>query len=218
MDKIEVFMDLVLTGPGETRDAVAATLTANAADPWRFDAEQSADAGRNAMGEEGILLFERSPAAGIPAARLVLWPKDDGYYVPNIVPTSVGQLTTLDYNAVLADFADTLARPVARRFGWSVGITSAQQGINDWLAAEPAAALRRFSAAANKSTGASHPMDERRWFDFIIAVHRAGGDIGTDRLARWLTEAEGWDEEAAHDLAGEYERGMALLRREAETR
>lgn len=170
MDKIEVFRDLVLTGPAETRDAVAATLTADAADPWRFDAEGSADAGRNATGEEGVLLFERLPATGIPAARLVLWPQDDGYYVPNIVPTSVGQLTTLDYNAVLADFADTLARPVARRFGWSVGITSAQQGIDDWLAAEPSAALRRFSAAANKSTGASHPMDLLA----VVRLHHRG--------------------------------------------
>lgn len=218
MDKIEVFRDLVLTGPAETREAVTATLVADAADPWRFDAKRSADAGRNALGEDGVLLFERSADAGTPAARLVLWPKDNGYYVPNIVPTSVGQLTTSDYNSVLADFADTLARPVARRFGWSVGITTAQQGIDDWLAAEPAAALKRFSAAANKSTGASHPMDERRWFDFIIAVHRLGGDIATDRLARWLNEAEGWDESTAHDLAGEYERGMALLGREAETR
>lgn len=218
MDKIEVFRDLVLTGPAESREAVAATLAGDAAEPWRFDAERSADAERNAFGDKGVLLFERSAAADLPAARLVLWPKNGGYYVPNIVPASVGQLTTIEYNAVLADFADTLARPVARRFGWTVGVTSAQQGIEDWLAAEPAAALRRFSAAANKSTGAGHPMDERRWFDFILAVHRTGGDIGTDRLARWLNEAEGWDEETAHDLAGEYERGLALLGREAETR
>src|SRR3546814_8731568 len=78
--------------------------------------------------------------------------------------------------------------------------------------------FRSFSAAANKATGASHPLDQRRWFDFIISAHRSGKDIGTDRLARWLHEVEGWDEDSAHRLAGEYERCKELLDREAETR
>ena len=64
----------------------------------------------------------------------------------------------------------------------------------------------------------SHPMDERRWFDFIIAVHRSGKRVGTDHLARWLEDVEGWDERSANKLASEFERGMALLEREAETR
>src|SRR3546814_3953965 len=76
--------------------------------------------------------------------------------------------------------------PVAERFGWQVSTTSPTQGLDDWLDEESAAALRRFSAAANKATGASHPLDQRRWFDFIISAHRSGKDIGTDRLARWL--------------------------------
>lgn len=71
--------------------------------------------------------------------------------------------------------------------------------------------LRRFSGAANKSTGASHPSDERRWFDFIVAVHRAGDKLDAARLARWLHEAEGWDEDSAHKLAGNYETSLALL-------
>ena len=86
------------------------------------------------------------------------------------------------------------------------------------MSKDAATALRHFSALANKSAGASHPLDQRRWFDFIIAVHRAHDDVGTDRLARWLHEVEGWTQETAHDLAGEFERGLALLTREVETR
>jgi hypothetical protein len=218
MSTITVFKDMVLRGSIESRDAVVSALKAAATAPWRFDAEGSADAARNALGEAGIMIFERAEDSALPAARLVLWPNEDGFYVPNVVPTSAGELTIAAYNSLLSEFADAIARPIARRFGWSVGMTSAEQGLEDWLASDAAAALKRFSAAANKSTGASHPMDERRWFDFIIAVHRLGGDIGTDRLVRWLHEAEGWDETIAHNLASEYERGIALLQREAETR
>src|SRR3546814_2169277 len=97
-------------------------------------------------------------------------------------------LSTENYNGLLEEFASLIAIPVAERFGWQVSTTSPTQGLDDWLDEESAAALRRFSAAANKATGASHPLDQRRWFDFIISAHRSGKDIGTDRLARWRSE------------------------------
>lgn len=218
MSGIEVFQDLALTGPAGERAAIATALKQSAASPWSFDEEGSTAAERNALGDKGILIFQRDRDEQVPAARLVLWPKVEGYYVPNITPAQIDQLTIAQYNAVLSNFADAIARPVARRFGYLVNITSAVQDLEDWMSRDAAAALRCFSAAANKSTGAGHPMDERRWFDFIIAVHRADDDVGTDRLARWLQEIEGWAEETAHNLAGEFERGLALLTREAETR
>ena len=103
--------------------------------------------------------------------------------------------------------------PVAPRFGYRIDATEACQNLEDWTSAEAAQKLRVFSAAANKSTGVSHPMDQRRWFDFVIAVHESRKTIGTDLLIRWLHEIEGWDEESAHELAGQYETALSLLQR-----
>lgn len=169
------------------------------------------------LGMAGVLAFQRDATVNLPAAGLVLWPNDDGYDVPNITPAELQQLTVSQYNAILMEFAEMVAQPAARRCGFQVTSTSSRQSLEDWLTTEAAEALRRFSAAANKSSSASHPMDERRWFDFIIAVHHTGGTIGSDRLFRWLHEAEGWGEEEAHQLAGEFERSLALLARNAET-
>lgn len=214
MSGIHVFQDLILSGPGTSREAFAAALKQPPPLPWHYDAEGSANA---ELGDKGVLIFQRSSTDRVPAARLVLWPQDGGYYVPNITPVEVRQLTISEYNAVLADFAEAIAKPIARRFGFVVSMTSTNQDLEDWLTPESAAALRRFSSLANKSTGASHPLDERRWFDFIIAVHRSGQSIGSDYLTRWLREVEGWDERSAHKLASEFERGIALLKRNAET-
>lgn len=217
MTGIHVFQDLVLSGPDVGQDALAVALQQPAL-PWRYDAEKSAEAERNALGDKGVLVFERNATDGLPAARLVLWPRDSGYYVPNVTPVQTSELTISEYNAVLADFAETIAKPIGRRFGFTVSMTSASQNLENWLTPEAASALRRFSGAANKSTGANHPLDERRWFDFIIAVHRTGKRIGSDYLARWLHEVEGWDEQSAQDLAAEFERGISLLDRDFETR
>lgn len=218
MSGIEVFQDMALLGPAHERAELATELRRSATYPWAFDEKGSENAEHNVLGDKGILIFQRECDEDLPAARLVLWPNEEGYYVPNITPVEIGQLTIQQYNAVLSNFADAIAKPVARRFGYTVNITSAVQSIEVWMSEDAATALRRFSVAANRSTVASHPMDECRWFDFIIAVHRRNDNVGTDRLARWLHEVEGWAEETAHNLASEFERGLALLRREAETR
>jgi hypothetical protein len=69
-----------------------------------------------------------------------------------------------------ADFIERIVRPVASRFDYQIDATEAHQNLEDWTSADAARKLRVFSTAANKSTGASHPTDQRRWFDFIIAV------------------------------------------------
>ena len=160
-----------------------------------------------------ILAFGRKATDDLRAAGLTLWSRDGGYYVSNIVPIDVSELGVAQYNAILKDFIERIVRPVAPRFNYCIDATEARQNLEDWTSTEAAQKLRDFSAAANKSTGASHPMAQRRWFDFIIAVHESRKTIGTDRLIRWLHEIEGWDEESAHELAGRYETALSLLQR-----
>lgn len=210
-DDIEMYRDLALRGPADQRPALRQALIAAAQGPWRVDLERSEEVARNAVTSDDVVLFRREASEKLPAAGLTLWGNDEGYYVPNIVPLEVGSLTFRQYNAVLADFIERIAAPVASRFAFTIDATEPRQTLDDWVSDDAAMKLRRFSAAANKSTGANHPMDERRWFDFLIAVHRARDKLGADRLARWLHEVEGWDEDTAHRLAGDYENGLALL-------
>ncbi|AFK54015.1 hypothetical protein [Tistrella mobilis] len=165
-----------------------------------------------------LIAFVREPGDGVDAVCLVLWSRDDAYEVTNIVPRDVGELGHQRYNAALQDFIARVARPAATAARFEIQTTSAQQGLNDWLPAAAADALRRFSATANKSTGSSHPSDRKRWFAFLLQAHRDAGSFDTDRLVRWLTEVEGWPDDKAHDLAIEYEFGLALLNEYDRTR
>src|SRR3546814_896942 len=165
MAALTVFQDLTMTGPEVSREEVRRALAESASALWRFDAEGSEESSARTVTEAGLMIFERAEDGRFPAARLVLWPETTGFSVPNIVPVEMGELSTENYNGLLEEFASLIAIPVAERFGWQVSTTSPTQGLDDWLDEESAAALRRFSAAANKATGASHPLDQRRWFD-----------------------------------------------------
>jgi hypothetical protein len=93
-----------------------------------------------------------------------------------------------------------------------VEMTSPLQSPLDWMSEKSAKLLSKFSSCANKSTGASHPMDEERWLDFILEAYKDQRDAGS-YLSRWLIEAERWPEDVAYDLLLQYEFAMHLLAR-----
>lgn len=209
--QIEVFQDMSLSGPIAKRSELRNALIAAAVSPWRVDLERSAEVARNAVTSEDVILFRCDASEKFPAAGLTLWGTPDGYYVPNIVPLEYGSLTFAQYNSILADFITRIVEPVVDKFGFKIATTKPEQMLDDWVSPDTAVKLRRFSGAANKSTGASHPLDERRWFDFLVAAHRSGDKLDADRLARWLHEVEGWGEDSAHKLAGDFENSLDLL-------
>ena len=212
-DKIEIFQDLQVDVAEHYRDRFLDALarSATAADGWSWDDERSRELAASIHDGRSVRFFLVADRQDLPSAGLGVWENESGFHVPNIVPVKQRELTRAQYNAVLTDFVDRVLVPVADRFQARIAITPSQQGPDDWMDAGTAENLLRFSRAANKSTGASHPADRRRWNAFLVSAHRKGDRLGADRLARWLREVEGWDMEGAYDLAAEYETAMELL-------
>lgn len=206
---IEVFQELHLRGASAAfiRDCILSQVQ----EPWHHDAEREEDIRRNAAGDEDVIVLIRASFDDVDESGLVLWQESDGYRVANIVPRNVGELGITKYNVILRDFVSRVAEPAAQAGGFEVDLTSFNQTLDDWLATGSAEALRRFSRLANKSTGASHPMDRERWFTFLISAHRASKRLDTEQLARWLVEVQGWSSERAQELAIDYEFALGLL-------
>lgn len=179
--------------------------------PWRHESEREELLRSAGSHSKDVIALVRDPFEGIDRSALVLWEDADGYHVSNIVPEKAGQLSIAQYNAILQDFVARIAEPAARNGSFRVEVTSAKQSLDDWLDSGTADALRRFSRAANKSTGASHPSDQERWFKFLISAYRTSAHMSPGDLARWLREVENWPEDTAHELAVEYEFASALL-------
>lgn len=132
-------------------------------------------------------------------------------YIANIVPKEIGELSRDQYNVILMEFYNNFLKPLCEKHSIRVEITSDNQSIEDWVSEGTYKKLKRFSGAANKSTGSSHPCDQERWFAFIISVLQNNEKLDPGQLERWLVEEEGWHYDIASDLAIEYEQGLALL-------
>jgi hypothetical protein len=208
---LEVFQDCALISRGERPEVIREALLNSLVPPWSHSEKREKQLSSRTMPEADVLVLECRAHKGLASAFVALWSSPNGYEVSNIVPIETSKLSYSQYNAVLQDFVSRIAKPAAERAKFDVRLTSSQQSLVDWVSPEAATALRMFSAAANKSTGSSHPMDRDRWFKFIIAAHQSVGKLDASRLARWLHEADGWDDDSAHELAIEYEFGLALL-------
>ena len=207
---IEVFQNLHLKGRSSA-SSIRASILAQVQAPWHHDQEREEDIRGHASDGEDVIVLVRDEFDDVDESGMVLWQEGEGYRVSNIVPRNVGELGITKYNAILRDFVARIAEPAASASGFGVELTSPYQSLDDWLDAEPAAALRRFSRAANKSTGAAHPMDRARWYAFLIATHHTSKRLDTDQLVRWLVEVEHWSEDTAHELAIDYEFALGLL-------
>lgn len=210
-DKIEVFRELRLRTEGDPATIRAAVL-AHLQAPWSHDAKLESKFESSFDNTHNSIVLSWAGTEDLPAAHLFLLEEASGYAVTNIVPVRVGSIGISVYNRLLQIFADQASK-AANEAGFKILLTGSEQSLEEWLEPEAAILLRSFSGLANMSTRAAHPLDQKRWFDFIIAVHRSQADrrIDAGRLTRWLNEAEGWDEAGAQELASEYSRSLELL-------
>lgn len=210
---LEIFQNLSLHVTNAPLSVIRESLIKQVAPPWKHEVQKENDLKRLGSGGEDIIVFSRESDSKAPTVGLVLWEDSEGYKVANIVPKESGSISIATYNAVLQDFVGKLVKPAADENEFRINLTESRQTVKDWLGEAPAAALRSFSGAANKSTGASHPKDQERWFNFLIAAHRSGHRADPETLRRWLVEVDSWPEDEASDLAADYETALALLLR-----
>ena len=209
---IEIFRELFLRGEEPALAALMEHMSEHPADGWarHRDVEKASHVGRE--DSLGPFCFVWTPEEKSMVVALWLYTKEPGQlYVSNIVPWLRSEITRAEYNERLIAFYRAMVLPSAGQFGVRPDLTGDQQDIKDLLTPRAADALERFSALANKATGAGHPLDRQRWESFVILsyIDRCAAD--SDTVRRWLVESEGWSAETAWDLAEGYETGFSLL-------
>ncbi len=201
--------ELTIFGPTEELKALPGVIETRLSDGWSRNRAQEADLRPNSTAD--LYCFHRDTKPPRPAADLWLSLNDGELRVSNIVPSYGRYLSYGDYNEILNEFADKYLFPAARDLGLRVLLTGANLDIRALLSPSVAEALVEFSRNANKMTRASHPRDKERWESFVIAAHRAGAELDSATLRRWLIEEEHWPPDAADDLSIEYDQARSIL-------
>jgi hypothetical protein len=157
------------------------------------------------------LCFEAKKGASVPPSVLYIFQKErETLWVSNIVPTENSELTCDQYNLALVHFYENIVRPAIEGTPITAELTSDQVSIGSIAGEEAEKAIFLFSDLANKSTGSSHPLDRKRWLEFLVLAHEARSGLDSGIIIRTLVEL-GWPEEKAVELGIEFEFAEDLL-------
>ncbi|CAI2467647.1 hypothetical protein [Serratia plymuthica] len=211
LDGLEVFQELVIKVSIDLSSAREKILSKVSA-PWSNMIEEEREIRGAAIDDEDVIVFSREPFDNVDESSLILWQDGNSYRVANIVPKNVGDLGIKKYNLILRDFYEKVIYPLVKEEGFNVTISSKTQSLDDWLDESTANSLSLFLRMANKYTGASHPLDEQRWYEFLINAHKSSASLDAEQLSRWLIEVDSWPDEIARELAINYEFARGLLK------
>lgn len=157
------------------------------------------------------ICFEALAGSSVAPAALFIFPKENEIlWVSNIVPTEENELSYDQYNFALENFYENILLPAIKESLITAELTSDKISIGSVAGDEVEKALARFSSLANKSTGSTHPLDRKRWLEFLVINHRAGSKLHVDLVIRALVEL-GWSEEKAIELGIQFEFAEDLL-------
>ncbi len=207
---MKLFKDLTVKGAPDALDTLADRLGAVPDGPeWKVRPDLAQKLQDLNPDDRRAVVFD-FVGKSEPSASVFLLFDEDAARVTNVVPVDKSELSYAEYNAIVDRFNELLISTGAD-IGLQVDVGAESLDISDVLSPDAARALRDFSAGANRSTGAAHPMDAERWREFLVLAHMNNDKLGPSQLAQWLVEDERWGDEQAMDLSIQYESGRALL-------
>lgn len=207
---MKTFRDVTIPLDAEHKKPFVEDIKKILNDGWIHDAEEEARLNEYGFGE--YVCFACMAKEGRNAALLAFMYRDDNaLYLTNIVPREKTQLSYDEYNFIAEKFYNRFVFPVTEKLRIKAELTSDNENMEDWISESSSGKLKLFSDVANKSTGSMHPLDQRRWLDFLITVHQEHKNLHGAQLKRWLLEVEHWPQDMAHNLTVEYEFAMDLL-------
>ncbi len=201
------FRDLYIYLDEIDKDEAFKAITDSCGQFWERSYDKEDNTARFAPGS--IFAFEYIEGGSLEHAGLVIMKKEGStWYVPNIVPLGQGHFSYDEYNSLAKDFAENVLRKAMLTVPFNIELSKETISDIEILGERSAKLLKTFSATANKSTGSSHPSDQRRWFAFLYSIEDK--EIYADDIERLLLE-QGWGEKFALKLAIEFEFSQALL-------
>lgn len=228
---MKTYRELYFRGTSDQLSKFANQIGDYASGDWKFKG--------NIDQLQDYLLFDYTGEL-VDKARVCIYLGDDilsgELRVVNIVPLDKSQLSIDEYNTVLLKFYDDIIKQY-KKYNTDLNIFGPTDDGFDPKKIISETALKKlhaFCSSANKSTGSSHPLDRKRWFDFICQTVDDGKMFDYSTLVNLLQDETywgkkpddfigvmgnyAWDEEQACELASEYENLCEILMYYKETR
>jgi hypothetical protein len=162
----------------------------------------------NGLSNAQVACFTYAYDQGAPTAALWVSPRAvDEWYVSDVVPLDMRDLSDAECDAILREFQATLQSAPTAAQGFQVELVQGQSRLQEELSPECWRRLQALSCAHLTSPKAD---PHERLEALIIQAHRDGALLDGQSLDDWL-KSEGWYDECRREIVHEYDFGRALL-------
>ena len=149
---------------------------------------------------------------GLPASKFVLGAsrEKNGVAILNIVPlpeSGESMLNIQTYNALLDSFCGKVFKTISKMQGNEIEENTEDYSIEE-IIPESFQYLNRWLNAYPLS---HHPLDEHRWYDFLISLVNANEHVDSNVLSDYIKESYHWSDKELFDLELRYESQLDLL-------
>jgi len=191
---METFNNLKIKGERSRLVGFLKKVTQQLPAEWKFDDVTSKSYAESSGKSTDEIVCIRSPSIGEKVALIWMGFWEGSLEVINIVPKYPGDsLTYEDYNAILDAFYTNCLK--AHIYQLELEYHTSGIDFEAITGAETLDKLKTWEEACNPSNGNTHPLDFKRWTDFVITAHKEHSGIDSSLLTRWLVEERGWNEE-----------------------
>lgn len=149
---------------------------------------------------------------GFPFSRLVMsrFFKENSISITNIVPMPESGTSHIDcttYNKMLDLFRDDVFDFIKEKYGNEIVennedytiqeiIPTSYNTLNAWLSAYPLS---------------GHPLDTKRWYAFVVSLHRSGEELSLDDFENYIKENYNWEDKVLRAFSIKLESELELL-------
>ena len=228
---MKTYCELYFTGDHSSLEKFITEIQSYARGDWSAEIERKMGSPWIAFDYHGDVVDKASVCIS-----LYDWEETNELHVNNIVPLEKQELNIDEYNNVLREFYKDVVLPY-KATHCDIDISQVTDDIFDpqsIISEEALKKLKLFCNAANKSTGASHPYDQERWYDFICQTVDDDKIFDFTTLSLFLQDEDywgkkdpefigvigrfAWDKDSAEELASEYEAACSILQYYKQTR
>lgn len=151
----------------------------------------------------------------LPSSRVIIWAYSDDnprIEVINIVPTQASGISDLEvstYNEILDSFINKILSPVCSGYGVAYESNNEDYSIEEDIPKS----FEKLDLWLKGYPLSCHPVDEKRWFDFIVALVKNGEDLSVSTFEEYIAETQSsWKKSDIERFSENMEYGRRLLK------
>lgn len=210
---MKVFRNYMIAGEHQVLLSVLENMKKHISSPFVYDGTETKTYARGIMRDDTEVACFKTKRVSLYESKVFVYVSGNKLVVANVLSSMVASLGRERYNQVVEAFSVAVSDCLYGNI--QVELSSSDFIMEHQISAEAFSALRTWVETCPKDAPFDHPLDEERWFRFILAIKDSENRLDASVLGRWLREDMAWPigcDDQVDEIEDKYSYSIRLLK------